>query len=198
MLMNAICRTNSRWAQVPACLAALVVATVARAQEAKQRLLAEYVPPSLLAESSASTNSSAGIGMADAMDGELANRTMQEPKRELTRGERWEKFEADFGIGKRDPSLLKGSIESAKYRLDRTVFALNEFVQGMEDAFSFDYELRTLRRGAGTNEPTRAASSSAIPLWNAVENARLKSDIDLDMTGGRAFVGVRLVLPIGD
>lgn len=198
MLMNAICLTICRRAHGPACLAALVVATVARAQEAKLPLLAEHVPPSLLAESSASTNSGAGIGITDSMDGELANRAMQEPKRELTRGERWEKFEADFGIRKKDPSLVKGSIESAKYRLDKTVFALSEFVQGVEDAFSFDYELRTLSRGAGTNKSTRAASSSPIPLWNIVENARLKSDIDLDLTGGRAFVGVRLVLPIGD
>ena len=198
MLMNTFCLTIRRWARGPSCLALLAVATVARAQEAKQRLLAEYVPPSLLAESPASTNFAGGIGITGSMDRETANRAMQEPKREPTRGERWEKFEVDFGIRKKDPSLVKGSIESAKYRLDRTVFALSEFVQDVEDAFAFDYELRTLSRKVGTNESPRAASSSPIPLWNAVENARLKSDIDLDVPGGRAFVGVRLVLPIGD
>jgi hypothetical protein len=196
--MNAICRTHRRCVHVPAYLAVLLVATIARAQEAKQQLLVEHVPSSLLAESSTSTNSNAGTGIAGSMDGESANRALQEPKRELTRGERWEKFEADFGIAKKDPSLLKGSIESAKYRLDRTVFALNEFVQGVENTFSFDYELRALHRRADTSESAHAASSSPIPLWNAIENAHLKSDIDLDMAGGRAFVGVRLVLPIGD
>jgi hypothetical protein len=30
-----------------------------------------------------------------------------------------------------------------------------------------------------------------------MENARLQSDIDLNMRAGRAFVGVQLVLPIG-
>ena len=192
--MNAIGQTNCRWLSIATCLAALLAGRAAHAQEAKRPLLAEHVPLSVLVEPPASTNSVAAGGITGSVDGEAATAGMTKPKRELTQGERWEKFEAEFGIHEKDPSLIKGSIESAKYRLDRTVFALNEFVQNVEDALSFDYGLRSL----ATNESTRAASASPIPLWDAIENARFKSDINLDMPGGRAFVGVRLVLPIGD
>jgi hypothetical protein len=186
---------------VAICLAGLFVATIARAQQAKRPLLAEHVPASVFAESpaSSSTNFSTGTANNDgSLESEAASRAMKEPKRELTRGERWEKFEDEYGIRQKNPSLVKGSLESAKYRLDKTTFAMNEFVQGVQDAFSFDYELRSLGRETRTNHTPRAASSSSIPLWDAVENARLKSDIDLNVPGGRAFVGVRLVLPIGD
>lgn len=196
--MNAIGQTNCRWVSIAACLAALFAGRAAHAQEAKRPLLAEHVPLSILVEPSASTNSVAAGGITGWADGEAATAAMTRPKRELTQGERWEKFEAEFGIHEKDPSLIKGSIESAKYRLDRTVFALNEFVQNVEHALSFDYGLRTLGRGSSTSESARAVSSSSIPLWDAIENARFKSDIDLDVPGGRAFVGVRLVLPIGD
>jgi hypothetical protein len=196
--VNTICQTNCRWVSIAACLAALFAGEAAHAQEAKRPLLVEHVPLSVLAGPSASTNSVATGGITGSVDGEAATRAMKEPKQELTRGERWEKFETEFGVREKDPSLIKGSIESAKYQLDKTTFALNEFVQNVEDTFSFDYGLRTLGRGDNTNESSRVASSSPIPLWNAIENARFKSDIDLDVPRGRAFVGVRLVLPIGD
>ena len=65
-------------------------------------------------------------------------------------------------------------------------------------ALSFDYGLRPADGSSSTNTSARGVSTSPIPQWNVVENARFKSDIDLNMPGGRAFVGVRLVLPIGD
>jgi hypothetical protein len=43
--------------------------------------------------------------------------------------DRWEKFEAEFGIKKTEPSFVKSSIESTKYKLDETVFAAKEFVE---------------------------------------------------------------------
>lgn len=132
------------------------------------------------------------------MDGDEAARLMNQPRRPLTQGERWEKFEAEFGLKEKNPSWFKGSLESAKYRVDKTTFALNEFVQNVENALSFDYGLRPASGRDGTNTVTRGAAGSPIPLWDAVQNARFKSDIDLNVPGGRAFVGVRLVLPIGD
>lgn len=199
VLVNTIRQRRHRdFAAAAVWLAALALATVARTEEPKQRLLAEHVPSSVLAEPLASTNSDSGSGTIGAVDGETAARSMKEPSRERSAGDRWEQFETEFGIHKKNPSLVKGSLESAKYRLDKTVFAVNEFVQNVENKLSFDYKLRSLGRAANSNESSRATSSSAIPLWDPLENAHLKSDINLDAVGGRAFVGVRLVLPIGD
>jgi hypothetical protein len=192
---------NQRWVSVAACLAGLFITMIACAQQPKQPLLAEHVPTSVLTKAPGSNPTNFTIGTLSttgALDGEAASRAMKEPKQKLTRGERWEKFEDEYGIHQKNPSLVKGSLESAKYRLDKTTFAVNEFVQDVEDALSFDYELRSLGREARAEDSPRSAAPSSIPFWDSVENARLKSDIDLDVPRGRAFVGVRLVLPIGD
>jgi hypothetical protein len=188
-------KRNYRRAAVTTCLAWAFFVTLSRAEEPKRELLVEHVPPSIIAASAAPTNFIASIEAAPAIDGEEPARLMKKPQPRLTEGERWEKFEAEFGLKQKNPSLFKGSLESAKYRVDRTTFALNEFVQNVESALSFDYGLRPV---GSTNTTTRGAATSPIPLWDAVQNARFKSDIDLNVPGGRAFVGVRLVLPIGD
>jgi hypothetical protein len=197
-LVNTIRQTPRLLAGVVMCLAVLSLVTTARTQEPKQRLLAEYVPSSVLVEALAPTNSASRSGGVRTLDGNPPFRSMHEPSRAHTAGDRWEQFEAEFGIREKAPSLVKGSLESAKYGLDKTVFTVNEFVQDVQDRLSFDYELRSLGRATNPNESPRTASSSTIPVWDAVENARLQSDINLDAARGRAFVGVRLVLPIGD
>ena len=196
--VNTILQAARRQAVVVMCLAVLAIVARTRAEEPKQRLLAEFVPPSVFAESLASSNSAGGSGTIRAVNRESAVRSMQEPSRERTAGDRWEQFETEFGVRQKDPSLVKGSLETAKYQLDKTVFAVNEFVQNMEDKLSFDYKLCSLGQVANSSEPPRTASGSPIPLWDAVENAHLKSDIDLDPARGHAFVGVRLVLPLGN
>ena len=128
---------------------------------------------------------------------EAAALKIKSPYKPSTSGERWEKFECEFGIPHKNPSPFKASIETAKYRLDRTVFGVQEIVQGFQNAVSFDYGLGNLGR---PSSPTNhlVASSVPIPLWDTMQQARFKSDIDLNMGAGRAFVGVQLVLPIGN
>jgi hypothetical protein len=198
LLVNTRRQSSYRWAGVTACLLGASFAFAGHAQEAKRELLVEHVSPSILAAPIASTNSIALLDAANPMDEEEAAHFMNRPSRKLTEGERWEKFEAEFGLSQKSPSFIKGSVESTKYRLDRTTFILNEFVQNVENALSFDYGLRPAGGPNGTNTIRRGAASSPIPLWDAVQNARFKSDIDLNVPGGRAFLGVRLVLPIGD
>ena len=75
----------------------------AHAQEAKRELLAEHVSPSILTAPSASTNSVTSMdGSQTAMDGEEAARLMNQPRHKLTEGERWEKFEAEFGLSREE------------------------------------------------------------------------------------------------
>jgi hypothetical protein len=191
-------KRSYRRAGITACLAGAFIAAVAHTQEPKRDLLVEHVPPSILAASAAPTNFIASLEAAPSIDGEEPARLMKRPPQRLTEGERWEKFEAEFGLKVKNPSMFKGSLESAKYRVDKTTFALNEFVQNVQNALSFDYGLRPAAGREGTNTTSRTAANSPVPLWDAVQNARFKSDIDLNVPGGRAFVGVRLVLPIGD
>ena len=114
-----------------------------------------------------------------------------------TSGDRWEKFETEFGAPKNDLSVIKGSLETCKYQLDRTLFGMQEFVQNVQHAVSFDCALRNL--GGTPSSCSRPGSSSVpIPLWDTMERARFRSDIDLNMGSGHAFLGVQLVLPIGN
>jgi hypothetical protein len=106
---------------------------------------------------------------------------------------RWERFQAEFGLRDKNPSWLKGTIETTKYRLDSALFAVTDFV---EHSLNFDYEVRNLGRATPAEEAPRRYRDN---LWrNAVENARLKSEINLNSLTGKGFVGVKLVLPIGN
>lgn len=179
------------------CLAAVLATPATQAQEASRRPLIEYVTASPPREPRPGTNSVSPDQKSGATNDDAAVPKVQAPHKPSTSGERWEKFEAEFGIPHKDPSLIKGSMEAAKYRLDHTLFGMQEFVQGVQNIVSFDYELRSLgRSSSSTDRP--AASSVPIPLWDTMEQARFQSDIDLNMAAGRAFVGVRLVLPIGN
>jgi hypothetical protein len=127
---------------------------------------------------------------------ETTSRELTTGRQGLTEGERWEKFENEFGIQKRDPGFVKGHLESAKYGLDEAAFTMREWTDNIEGALAFDY-------GVGAPEtPWNSAATPRVndpnPLWNALENVRIKSDINLDPLSLRAFVGVKLVLPFGD
>jgi hypothetical protein len=179
------------------CLAAIPAALFAQVQETSWRPLIEYVTASPSREPGHGTNSGSRDQDASVTTNDAAVPNVQAPRKPSTSGERWEKFDAEFGSPFKDPSLIKGSMESAKYRLDRTLFGMQELVQDVQNAVSFDYELRSLSHSSSsTNRLT--ASSVPIPLWDTLEKARFQSDIDLNMAAGRAFVGVRLVLPVGN
>ena len=105
--------------------------------------------------------------------------------------ERWEKFEAEFGIQQPSRSLVKGSLQSAKYRLDEASVTLQEFVDTVRDRLKFDYGL------TDPGSATARRNSTGNLLTDTINRARLQSAIDLNL-GAKAFVGVKLVLPLGD
>ncbi len=159
---------------------------VLRAQESQRMLLAAYVPPQLLsAPADESTNSTWALAAPDL--GGLAV-TAQHPRAE----QRWEKFDAEFGIRQRSPSLFKGTLQQAKYNLDQTVFELDNFVNHLENALTFEYRL------SGSHGSPHAARAYFSPLNDLWDNTRLKSEVNLDMLRGRAFVGITLQFPFGD
>lgn len=186
-----------RVARLVICLTAILAAGLAHAQEASQRPLIEYLPASASHESLSPTNSVSADQGSDVTSNDAAMARTQAPRKHLTSGERWEKFEVEFGIRQKDPSLIRGYMETAKYDLDRALFGMQEILQDIQKACSFDYELRNLGRLPSADNHS-ATSSIPIPLWDTMERARFQSDIDLNMMGGRAYVGVQLVLPIGN
>jgi len=104
---------------------------------------------------------------------------------------RWEKFETEFGIHQPSRSSVKNSLQNAKYQLDRTSLQLQEFVDTVTDRLRFDYGLSDL----GFRPPSHRSTGNFIT--DVLSQTRLKSDIDLKL-GEKTFVGVKLVLPIGD
>ena len=178
-------------------LAAILAPGSVQAQDTSRRPFIECVPPGFLHESPpARTNSVPANQSSDGTNAAAVSK-VQPSGRSSTSGERWEKFEAEFGIGKKDPSVIKASIASAMYELDRSLFGMQEFVHDVQTAVSFDYELRTLGHASSSTRHSMV-SSVPIPWWDTMEKARFQSDIDLNMGGGRAFVGVRLMLPLGN
>jgi hypothetical protein len=177
-----------------ACLFALMVnAAAGRAQTPPEhdqlgRFLAGRVPPSRL-ETNAPPDISVLLNLFPSWSTNAPMARFPKPHSSI---DRREKFEAEFGLKERDPSLVKGSLEEAKYNLDATVFAAQEFIE----TFRYEGRLKDFVGGSDSNAPSRRYYSD--PVRDAWENAEIKSGIDLDPRSGRPFVGVRLVLPLGD
>lgn len=105
-------------------------------------------------------------------------------RREPTEAEAWEKFESEFRPEQRSPSPVKRQIETAKYGLDVTVFAVDRFVKSIRNHADCNFDQGRLRR-------TRANA-----LGESQDNPRVK--LDLDMTHGKPYVGARGVIPFGN
>jgi len=110
---------------------------------------------------------------------------------ELPAADRWEKFEAEFGIQQPSQSLVKGSLQNAKYQLDRTSLVLQDFIAMVNDHLRFDYGLSDI----GLAPRSHVATGNF--LTDTLCKIRLKSDIRLKI-GEKPFVGIKLELPLGD
>jgi hypothetical protein len=98
--------------------------------------------------------------------------------------EAWEKFDSEFRPEKRSASPVKRQIETAKYGLDTTVFAVDRFVKSIRDHADFEFDKGNLHR-------TRASSREGF-----LDNPRVK--LDLEMLRSKPYVGVRIVIPFGN
>ena len=107
------------------------------------------------------------------------------PHRKPTDTEAWEKFELEFRPVQRSPSPVKREIETAKYGLDTTVFAVDRFVKSIVNQADFSFDQGSLRR---------ALATSSGELRN---NPRLKLDMNL-WQGGKPYLGVQLIIPVGN
>ena len=150
-----------------------------------QRMV-DYVPPSFL--QSETPSSAAGQPLLAPIP---RLRNLHKPGW----GERWEKFESEFGIQQKSANPVVGALETAKYDLDRTSLSLAEFVSTVEERLRFDYPLRNI--GSDGSTPRHDHRVYGNPFADAWENAHFGTDINLN-EAGHTFVGLKLVLPIGD
>ena len=163
-------------------------------QAATAQLLAAYVPPTLLTDQPI-------LALQDTQREFIKETDLSEATRarQLTEAQRWDRFESEFGVQNQTSSALESGLRSAKYDLDRTVFALNGFVETVADALEFEY-----RFGDNTGLARSSQASTAplrryfSPLRDALENTRLRSDVDLNVGSGQAWIGMRLVVPFGE
>jgi hypothetical protein len=102
----------------------------------------------------------------------------------LTDTEAWEKFESEYRPEQRSPSPVKRQIETAKYGLDTTVFAVDRFVKSIRDHADFEFDQGRLHR-------THTNSRGGF-----LDNPRVK--LDLEMLRDKPYVGVRVVIPFGN
>jgi hypothetical protein len=104
--------------------------------------------------------------------------------RKPTDTEAWAKFEAEFRPVQWSESPIKRPIETAKYGLDVTAFAVDHFVKSIRDHADFELYQGSLRR-------TRANSNEGF-----LDNPRVR--LDLDVTHGKPYIGAQIVIPFGN
>src|SRR5213594_2628057 len=120
--------------------------------------LAEYVAPSLLDDS---TEPTAGTMLNPSVT-ETDIHATAASARHVTSIDRWERFEAEFGIKRREDSLMFGSLQEAKYQLDRATFAMQELILTVEEALRFDYGMENFGLQV---TPSRSPRSTSGNLW---------------------------------
>jgi hypothetical protein len=105
--------------------------------------------------------------------------------RKPTDAEAWEQFEADYSPSQKSPSPIKRRIETAKYGLDTAVFAVDHFVKNVQGQADFSFDQGNLRR------------TEAISLEEPRNSPRVKLDLEM-WQGCKPYVGVRIIIPIGN
>jgi len=119
---------------------------------------------------------------------EIAERDLQPilvSSRKPTDTEAWESFEAEYSPPQKSPSPIKRQIEAAKYGLDTAVFAVDRFTKNVENQADFSFDQGSLRR------------TRDISLGASRTSPRLKLDLDM-WHGGKPYLGVRLIIPVGN
>ena len=107
---------------------------------------------------------------------------------------RWEKFETEFGVTIPEHSTMLRSMQSAKYNLDRVVFAANEFSHNLSSMTDYEWDHGRFYRVSAATQLWREESSTR---WTTVpENVHL--GLDVNLVQSRPYIGVKLVIPFGD
>jgi len=153
--------------------------------------LVDYVSPSLLSSLQAlrpmiPTNTALTVE-TNAWDmGDLIKPTT------TTSADRWIIFESEYGIQNASSSPIGRMLQAAKYGLDRMTFTAQETTKRLEFTYNIADE-------PSTDTGSQAATPQySLPMFGRFGQAQLKSDVTIhDPQTGEAFIGVTLVIPVG-
>jgi len=105
-------------------------------------------------------------------------------------GDRWAKFEQEYGIKQESGSAFGRMIQNAKYGLDTMCFTAMEGAKELEFTHDFGEESD---RGTGVAQP-----DYSVPMVGRLGQAQLESEVTVhDPNTGEAFVGLKLAIPFG-
>jgi restriction endonuclease Mrr len=117
-----------------------------------------------------------------------------ERQRRKDAGDRREQFEAEFGIdGKRRTGVL-GSVQLAKYTLDDMSFTVDDFTRSLSDALKLEYDHGRVHRAAFLDDNARPTLPGS---WNDMPRG-VRFGPELNLEGGKPYVGLVVVVPLGD
>lgn len=112
-----------------------------------------------------------------------SDRSMPTLHRKPQDADAWNRFDAEYRPPVKNPSAIKSRIETAKFGLDTTVFAVDRFARSIREHADFEYVQGNFHR-------TPAKVRDGL-----LNNPRVK--LDLDLTHGKPYLGVRFVIPLG-
>jgi hypothetical protein len=112
--------------------------------------------------------------------------------RNSTSGDRWVRFQQEYGLEMESASAFGRMLQTAKYGLDTMCFAAQETARKLE--FRYDvWEESPSSFGSGMAEP-----EYSLPMFGRFGHAQLKSEITVhDAQTGEAFIGLKLSIPFG-
>ncbi len=159
--------------------------------------LAAYVPEAIVEKSRIRSDDPTPAFRWLKHDLKLASSNLDLPRMKPTESERWDRFEEEFKPKEQYDSVVQDRISGAKYQLDKTVFALDQFVTRVEEALKFDYRFRDNTAAVSADRQERRTRRTYDSIWDDVmDNARIRSDVDLGLS--KAFIGIRLEFPFGN
>lgn len=109
-----------------------------------------------------------------------------------TTGDRWQQFESEYGIRRKEPSLFGRAVQTAKYQIDTMAFGAQEAARKLE----FTYRVADTWPGGPESVPDTLRY--LVPLYDTVANGQIKSVVTMhDPSTGKAFLGLEVVLAVG-
>jgi hypothetical protein len=107
---------------------------------------------------------------------------------------RRDRFEAEFGIEGKKRAGVMGSLQLAKYTLDDVTFTVDDFTRSLSDALKLEYDHGHVHRAVSANDK---AHSTVPGPWSDLPQG-LRFGPEFDLTGGKPYVGLVVVIPFGD
>lgn len=160
-------------------------------QEAQTNRLADYVSPAYftpdpVAPASAGTNGAEIVAANASLWDDVLKPATTSP------GDRWVKFEREYGVERKSSSTVGRMIQTAKYGLDTMCFAAQEAARKLEFTYAIGEESATAF-GSGTAQP-----EYSLPMFGRLGHVQLKSEVTVhDPQTGEAFIGLKLAIPFG-